>query len=108
MWIEIYWGVFVDFGGWLLRSVLFQDLRQPEAYYQIADALENLNTVVNGVFAAVSARVKVESDRIESINTRLGIAKARVKCIKETMSSRATTVYSPNKHPSSTVFNDYV
>ena len=91
-----------------MLAVLFQDLRQPEAFYQIADALENLNLVVNGVFSSVSARVKAEGDRIDGILHRVGVARARVKHLKDTMSSRATTVYSPCKHPSAASFQDYV
>ena len=37
--------------------VLYQDLRQAEAFNQICDALENLNRVVDGVFGAIQTRV---------------------------------------------------
>lgn len=39
--------------------VLYQDLRQPEAFNQICDALENLNRVVDGVFGSIKERVCV-------------------------------------------------
>ena len=37
--------------------VIYQDLRQAEAYHQICDGLENLNRVADGVFNSISQRV---------------------------------------------------
>lgn len=38
--------------------VLFQDLRHPEAFNQICDALDHLNKVVEGVFGTIKERVR--------------------------------------------------
>lgn len=87
--------------------VLFQDLRAPEAYFQICDALANLQEVVDSVFSKISGRVAEENAKIDGITSRLETAKAKVAHIQTTMHSRATTVLSPCKYPAQE-FTDYI
>lgn len=86
--------------------VVFHGLRQPEAYLQIIDALDNLNNVVEETYTRISGRVSVEKSRIESISGRLGVAQAKVE--KITGSTKAITVLSSAKYPTNTSRPDYI
>eukprot|EP01111_Echinosteliopsis_oligospora_P006493 TRINITY_DN2065_c2_g1_i1.p1 TRINITY_DN2065_c2_g1~~TRINITY_DN2065_c2_g1_i1.p1 ORF type:complete len:451 (+),score=207.45 TRINITY_DN2065_c2_g1_i1:90-1442(+) len=86
--------------------VVFHGLRQPEAYLQVIDALQTLNTVVDDVYGRIAGRVAQERTRIASLSNRLGVAQAKVQQI--TGSSKAITVFSSAKYPGPAVFPDYV
>ncbi len=53
---------------------MFHGLRQPEAYLQVCDSLDNLNHVVDEVFARITDRVFKEKAKLEGIVSRLGVA----------------------------------
>ena len=57
--------------------VVFQDLRPAESIFQVVDALENLETVVDKVFNAISDRVNSETSRITDIRNRLCVAEVQ-------------------------------
>jgi len=77
--------------------ILFQDLRQSEALFQIFDALENLDLVIEGVFSKVSGRVNEQKNKLQTIGNRLLVAQAKINHISGT--KKATTVHSPSKYP---------
>lgn len=54
--------------------VIFHGLRQPEAYLQVCDALDNLNHVVDEVFSRITSRVFNEKSKLEALSSRLGVA----------------------------------
>lgn len=106
--------------------VLFQDLRQPEAFNQICDSLDNLNKVVEGIFGSIKDRVKNsflfshyvlfshmhfqvthEKQRMDSLSSRLAVAKAKVQFIEANYRTKATTVLSSNKYPGTEFIQDY-
>jgi hypothetical protein len=38
--------------------IIYQDLRPQETFFQVCDALQNLNNIVDGVFGAIQTRVR--------------------------------------------------
>ncbi len=58
--------------------VISVDLRQQEAYCQIFDALEYLNSVCDDVFKRISVRVSNEKSRIQHVNARLSVAQVLI------------------------------
>jgi len=87
--------------------VLYQDVRQAEAFNQICDAIENLNRVVDDVFGGIKERIASEKQRMDDISTRLAVAKAKVQFIEANYRTKATTVLSSNKYPSSGIVSDF-
>lgn len=83
--------------------LVFQDLRSAESYLQLFDALANLQAISDEVFGRISARVREERSRVESINMRLAGAASRVQQVRTAMASRATRVHSPAKYPHETL-----
>jgi WAS family protein 1 len=86
--------------------VIFHGLRQPEAYLQVCDALDNLNHVVDEVFSRITSRVFTEKSKLEALSSRLSVAHSKVQQIVGT--SKAITVFSSAKYPAPNKRADYV
>eukprot|EP01119_Soliformovum_irregulare_P012593 TRINITY_DN3278_c0_g1_i1.p1 TRINITY_DN3278_c0_g1~~TRINITY_DN3278_c0_g1_i1.p1 ORF type:complete len:455 (+),score=139.52 TRINITY_DN3278_c0_g1_i1:23-1366(+) len=82
------------------------ELRQSEAYWQVFDALDNLNRSVDEVFTRINQRVTHEKGRLQSLGARLDVAQSKVKQIQS--SNRAITVLSPSKYPAPESVSNYV
>jgi len=74
-------------------------LVHPELYgqqeiAQVVCALENLNQIVDGVFASIRLKLQSETQRVDEIASRVKVAQAKTEALR-TRSQGATTTFSP-------------
>eukprot|EP00051_Salpingoeca_urceolata_P032053 m.14101 g.14101 ORF g.14101 m.14101 type:complete len:503 (+) comp4728_c0_seq1:128-1636(+) len=86
--------------------VVQPDLRTPESLHQLFNALEHLDSVVNGVFSNISGRVEQYRKRLVDVNNRINVADAKVQ--KVVGSRNATQVFSSAKYPAPEAMEPYV
>jgi WAS protein family homolog 1 len=79
--------------------IVYQDLRPEEALSQVFDALAQLNKTLDGVFGKIERRVALEQSRVDSLNSRIAVAHAKVAHIETSFAKKAIKVISPYKYP---------
>ncbi|XP_037282035.2 WASH complex subunit washout [Rhipicephalus microplus] len=75
------------------------DLRHDECILQVADSLDHLGKVANTILDGLQERLNEYKDRLQSIQNRAELAKAKISAIRG--SSKATKVFSSYKYPAS-------
>jgi len=85
--------------------VIPSSLREVEFQYQVFDALDNLNKIVEDVFGRITTRVTEEKAKVDSIDSRIATAAAKVQHLRTT---HGLTVFSANKYPAPEKLADYV
>jgi len=85
--------------------VIQQGLSPSESLYQMLDALEHLDNVVNDVFDKISSRITEEKNKLAAVNTRIEAAKSKIDRLTGT--SQATTVFSPAQYPAPSKLNEF-
>lgn len=75
------------------------DLSTEETILQIADTLDNLNGVVNDVFARLMTRIEQNVDKTNKLKDRIEISRKKVETL--TGMQKAIKVFSSAKYPAS-------
>lgn len=86
--------------------IVFQDLRPPETFCQIYDALKALDNTVEDVFQSITTRVDEEKTRMNQIRNRIQVAKSKIQELEGTQ--KALTVFSPAKYPAPVEISNYI
>lgn len=86
-------------------NLIPNDLSMEESILQIAETLDNLNGIVEDVFARVSLRINQNMDKTHKLKQRIEISKNKVT--KLTGMQKAIKVFSSAKYPTSIVHNHY-
>lgn len=81
------------------------DLSVEETILQIADTLDNLNGIVDDVFARLTTRIKQNMDKTAKLNDRIELSRSKVE--KITGMQKAINVYSSAKYPASITHEHY-
>lgn len=81
------------------------DLSMEETILQIADTLDNLNGIVDDVFARLSSRIKQNMDKTIKLNERIEISRCKVE--KLTGMQKAIKVFSSAKYPATITHEHY-
>lgn len=81
------------------------DLSTEETILQIADTLDNLNGVVDDVFARLMGRIKQNIDKTNKLTERIEISRKKVETL--TGMQKAIKVFSSAKYPASIVHEHY-
>lgn len=76
-----------------------------ESILQIAETLDNLNGIVDDVFARLTLRIERNMDRTEHLKRRIETSKSKVE--KLTGMQKAIKVFSSAKYPASIVHRNY-
>lgn len=85
--------------------IITTDLRREESLQQTADILQYVEKVCNESFDHVVQRVEDVKKKLESIDNRAKVAKAKIDKIRS--STKATTVLSANKYPVADIITDF-
>ncbi|ELR14860.1 WH2 motif domain containing protein [Acanthamoeba castellanii str. Neff] len=85
--------------------VVFPNTRQDDSLFQIFDALEGLESVVEDVFGRIKNRVSHEKSRIDAISSRIDTAKAKVARVAG--STKAIAVHSSARYPAPKQLEEY-
>lgn len=86
--------------------IVYQDVRRAEAFCQMVDSLDSLDKIVENIFSKVAEKVAQERSKVENIANRISTAHAKVQHLAS-LTSKATTVLSPNKYPAPAVLEDF-
>jgi len=85
--------------------VIQQGLAPSESLFQMLEALENLDGIVQQVFGTISTRITEEKNRLSAVNTRIETAKTKIDSIIGT--NQALTVFSPAQYPTSNKLTEF-
>uniref|UniRef100_A0A914VVD7 WASH1 WAHD domain-containing protein n=1 Tax=Plectus sambesii TaxID=2011161 RepID=A0A914VVD7_9BILA len=80
------------------------DLRREDAMVQVADALDELDRVVEDVFSRISDRLSTCQRRAVAVSRRTDSLQVKVDQIKQL--KKAVAVFSPAKYPDSIVYSN--
>lgn len=81
------------------------DLSAEETVLQIADSLDNLNGIVDDVFARLANRIKQNQDKTNRLKQRIDVSRAKVEQL--TGMQKAIKVFSSAKYPADIVHEHY-
>ncbi|RDD43257.1 WAS protein family-like protein 1 [Trichoplax sp. H2] len=85
--------------------IITTDLRREESLRQTADVLQHVEKVCNDTFDHVVQRVEDVKKKLEAIENRTKVAKAKIDKIRT--STKATTILSANKYPVADIMTNY-
>lgn len=74
------------------------DLTTEETILQITDTLDNLNGVIDDVFARLTSRINTNIDKSNKLKERIKVAEKKVNAL--TGMQKAIKVFSSSKYPS--------
>lgn len=81
------------------------DLSVEETILQIADTLDNLNGIVDDVFARLTTRIKQNMDKTMKLHERVEMSRSKVE--KLTGMQKAIKVFSSAKYPAAITHEHY-
>ncbi|CAH6792016.1 WASH complex subunit 1 [Phodopus roborovskii] len=81
------------------------DLRREEAIQQVADALQQLQSISGDIFSRISQRVELSRRQLQAIRERVSLAQAKIEKIKG--SKKAIKVFSSAKYPAPERLQEY-
>lgn len=86
-------------------NLIPSDLSTEETILQIADTLDNLNGIVEDVFARLVSRINQNMVKTAKLNERIEISRNKVE--KLTGMQKAIKVFSGAKYPASITYEHY-
>lgn len=86
-------------------NLVSSDLSTEETILQIADTFDNLNGVVDDIFARLTTRIKQNVDKTNKLKDRIEISKKKVELL--TGMQKAIKVFSSAKYPASITHEHY-
>jgi len=86
--------------------IIHQGLEPSETLFQILNALESLDDIVQNVFGRISNKLSDEKERIANVNTRIQKAQNKINIIASNRSN-ATTIISPAKYAAPDNLSDF-
>ncbi|XP_044740881.1 WASH complex subunit 1-like [Chrysoperla carnea] len=78
-------------------SLVPQDMRREDTIIQIADTLEYLENIVDGIFSRIEVKINENKQRVDALSKRISVAQNRVTILSNT--KKATAVFSCTKYP---------
>lgn len=87
-------------------NLIPSDLSTEETVLQIADTLDNLNGIIEDVFARLMRRINQNTEKTNKLKERIEISKSKVE--KLTGMQTAIKVFSSAKYPSSITHEHYM
>lgn len=86
-------------------KIIPNDLSMEETVLQIADALDNLNGIVDDIFTRISNRIELNTNKTRKLQERIDASRTKVE--KLAGMQKAIKVFSSAKYPSAIVYEHY-
>ncbi|CAG9855379.1 unnamed protein product [Phyllotreta striolata] len=86
--------------------VITHNLHKQETIVQIAEVLDHLANVSEGIFAQINKRLELNRAKLSDISGRVDVVNKKINKLRG--AKKATQVFSSSKYPASDVYKEYV